>query len=648
MIQVNHVSYSYQEKEVLKDISVSFPDNGFVVLLGKSGSGKTTFLSLLCHVLSLQKGEIKGNEREKISLVFQSSLLLPYLSVKDNVSFPLLLKNKNDIDIKVKESLMKVGLEGFEDRDVTTLSGGEKMRVSIARALVLDKPVLILDEPTGQLDEKTSLDIYSILKEIAKDHLVLMVSHDEKNSFLLADVLYELKDGRLNVLKTDDSKSDRTTDQREKEKSKSISLRNALSLQWKYIRSKKRRVILSCLFLVLNLTLVYFSLVINSNISSFMSSIAKEHYGYETLKVQQKVKIAEEGHLSLEKYAIPEKEIREKYYLSNAYPSLSYFLPSSKEVLLCNKEVMTLFSPVIAQDESRIMKGRGFQNGDEVVVNQSFASEFEEEVLDKEFHFTYQVSFPLREIERDEILSFDYSFRIVGISKEKKLLNQPTVFYDYHSLFDSISRKKLEKASEEYQGDITLSSYLDIDKYKEEDYLSHEVLCYREDVSFYSSFKDNDDHMIFTNEAIKIEESVIDIVSSLLKVVFLFLVLNLLGACLSEFLIIYSLYIDNIRFFALLTIEENQKENKRMIIFTMSLLFFMCAGILLLVSSIVLSLLIDSLLESFYYPALMQGISLSYLLLLFVLVFLISLFSSYFALRRVKDDEVKEQLEGED
>lgn len=648
MIQVNHVSYSYQEKEVLKDISVSFPDNGFVVLLGKSGSGKTTFLSLLCHVLSLQKGEIKGNEREKISLVFQSSLLLPYLRVKDNVSFPLLLKNKNDIDIKVKESLMKVGLEGFEDRDVTTLSGGEKMRVSIARALVQDKPVLILDEPTGQLDEKTSLDIYSILKEIAKDHLVLMVSHDEKNSFLLADVLYELKDGRLNVLKTDDSKSDRTTDQREKEKSKSISLRNALSLQWKYIRFKKRRMILSCLFLVLNLTLVYFSLVINSNISSFMSSIAKEHYGYETLKVQQKVKIAEEGHLSLEKYAIPEKEIREKYRLSNVYPSLSYFLPSSKEVLLCNKEVMTLFSPVIVQDESRIMKGRGFQSGDEVVVNQSFASEFEEEVLDKEFHFTYQVSFPLREIERDEILSFDYSFRIVGISKEKKLLNQPTVFYDYHSLFDSISRKKLEKASEEYQSDITLSSYLDIDKYKEEDYLSHEVLCYREDVSFYSSFKDNDDHMIFTNEAIKIEESVIDIVSSLLKVVFLFLVLNLLGACLSEFLIIYSLYIDNIRFFALLTIEENQKENKRMIIFTMSLLFFMCAGILLLFSSIVLSLLIDSLLESFYYPALMQGISFSYLLLLFVLVFLISLFSSYFALRRVKDDEVKEQLEGED
>ena len=142
------------------------------------------------------------------------------------------------------------------------------------------------------------------------------------------------------------------------------------------------------------------------------------------------------------------------------------------------------------QDESRIMKGRGFQSGDEVVVNQSFASEFEEEVLDKEFHFTYQVSFPLREIERDEILSFDYSFRIVGISKEKKLLNQPTVFYDYHSLFDSISRKKLEKASEEYQSDITLSSYLDIDKYKEEDYLSHEVLCYKEDVSFYSSFKE--------------------------------------------------------------------------------------------------------------------------------------------------------------
>ena len=158
-----------------------------------------------------------------------------------------------------------------------------------------------------------------------------------------------------------------------------------------------------------------------------MSSIAKEHYGYETLKVQQKVKIAEEGHLSLEKYAIPEKEIREKYRLSNVYPSLSYFLPSSKEVLLCNKEVMTLFSPVIVQDESRIMKGRGFQSGDEVVVNQSFASEFEEEVLDKEFHFTYQVSFPLREIERDEILSFDYSFAL--------FLLHDFLTFQYHSTF---------------------------------------------------------------------------------------------------------------------------------------------------------------------------------------------------------------------
>ena len=648
LIQVNHVFYSYQEKEVLKDISVSFPDNGFVVLLGKSGSGKTTFLSLLCHVLSLQKGEIRGNEREKISLVFQSSLLLPYLNVKDNVSFPLLLKNKDEIDRRVKNALIKVGLDGFEERNVPTLSGGEKMRVSIARALVLDKPILILDEPTGQLDEKTSLDIYSILKEIAKDHLVLMVSHDEKNAFALADVLYELKKGQLNVLKTNGFESVQTTNNIKHKKSKSISLKNAMSLQLKYVKSKKGRVILSCVFLVLNLTLVYFSLVINSNISSFMSSVAKEHYGYETLRVKQRMKIAEEGHLSLERYSIPEKEQREKYHLTKAYPSLSYFLPFSKEVSLYNKEIETLFSPVIVQDESRIMKGRGFQNGDEVVVNQSFASEFNEDVLDKEIRFTYQVSFPLREIERDEILSFDYSFKIVGISKEKKLLNQPTVFYDYFSLFESISRKKLEKASEEYHSDINLSSYLDIDKYKEEDYLSHEVLCYAEDVSFYTSFKDNDDQMTFTNEAIQIEESVIDVVSSLLKIVFLFLVLNLLGACLSEFLIIYSLYIDNIRFFALLTIEENQKENKRIIVFTMSLLFFTCAGSLLLFSSIILSFLIDSVLTSYFYPPLMQGISFSYLLLLLILMFIISFLSSYFALRRVKEDEVKKQLEGED
>ncbi len=252
MIKVNHLVYSYQEKKVLNDISVVFPDSGFIVILGKSGSGKTTFLSLLCHVLPLQEGTIEGNERDRISYVFQSPLLLNYMDVKENISFPLLLRNEIDVDKKVEEALSNVGLEGYEKREVTTLSGGEKMRVSLARSLVLDKEVLILDEPTGQLDEKSSLSIYSILKEISKAKLVIMVSHDERNSFELADSVYELEEGRLVTIseKKEDSKYIQKGSQ-EKKKEKHVSFRHALHLQYKYLKSKRTRILVSSLFIVI-------------------------------------------------------------------------------------------------------------------------------------------------------------------------------------------------------------------------------------------------------------------------------------------------------------------------------------------------------------------------------------------------------------
>ncbi len=648
MIRIKNLSYSYQEKKVLNDISVTFPDSGFIVILGKSGSGKTTFLSLLSHVLPLTEGTIEGNERECISYVFQSPLLLNYMDVKDNVSFPLLLRNELDIDKKVEDALKKVGMEEYEKRDVTTLSGGEKMRVSIARALVLDKDVLILDEPTGQLDENSSLVIYSILQEISKNRLVIMVTHDEKNSFELADYVYELKDGKLEARVEKKKESSKIKENKEEKKEKHVSFRNAIQLQFKYLKAKSKRILVSSLFLVLNLVLIYFSLAINNNLNPFLSSLSKEHYGYETLTVKEKVKIAQEGHLTLERYVIPEKEKRDSYQMSLVFPSLSYFLPSSREIQLGNKEEDCVLSPVLYQDENRIVKGRIAASEKEAVVNSSFVSAFQTDVLDKVIHFTYNVAFPVKEIEMEEILSFDYTFRIVGICKEKNLLNHPTLYYDYPSVREMIGDMKLEKTSKEYETDVYLSSYLDIDKYREEDYLSHEILFYSSDVSTFVEYVKNVENLHVTNQALSMEKSASEVMDSLLKVVFLFLFLNLLGAFLSEFLVIYSLYVDNIRFFSLLSVFENQRKNKRILVFALSVLFFLLNSIFLFFSICAISYLLDSLLFKLLYPTFFNGIILSYLMLLFLLVFFVSVLSSFLALKRIKENEVKEQLEGED
>lgn len=649
LIKINHLSYSYQDKKVLNDISVAFPDSGFIVILGKSGSGKTTFLSLLCHTLPLKEGTIEGNDRDKFSYVFQSPLLLPYMDVKDNISFPLLLKDEIDVDRKVKEVLKQVGLEDYEKRDVTTLSGGEKMRVSLARSLILDKEILILDEPTGQLDENSSKAIYSILKEISKSKLVIMVSHDEENSFQIADRLYELEQGTL-VLRTENKieSSSKLNQKQEEKKGRHIFFRKALSLQFQYLKSKRKRILISSLFLILNLALVYFSLSIKKNLPSFLTSLSKEYYGYETLKIKEKVKIAQEGHLTLERYVIPDKETREKYQMISIYPSLDYFLPATREISLNGKDEDCSFFPVFNHDETRIANGRTAQNEKEVVVNSSFVSAFGGGVLNSMIHFSYQVAFPVKEIEMEEIVSFDYIFRIVGICKEKKLLNNPTVYYDYASMNDYISQMKLEKTSKEYESDVYLSSYLDIDKYSEEDYLSHELLLYTQDVSFFVSLTKNEESLKITNQAITMETSALEVMDSLLKVVALFLGLNLLGAFLSEFLVIYSLYVDNIRFFALISVLENPKGNKMILIFALSVLFFLLDSILLLFSVSAISVLLDSILNRLLYPSFFHGVIFSYLILLFLLVFIVSVLSSFLALRKIKEDEVKEQLEGED
>lgn len=649
LIKINHLSYSYQDKKVLNDISVTFPDSGFIVILGKSGSGKTTFLSLLCHTLPLKEGTIEGNERDKISYVFQSPLLLPYMDVKANIAFPLLLKDETDVDRKVKEVLKQVDLENFEKRDVTTLSGGEKMRVSLARSLILDKDIIILDEPTGQLDENSSKAIYSILKEISKSKLVIMVSHDEENSFQIADKLYELEQGTL-VLRTENKigSSLKRNQKQEEKKGRHISFRKALSLQFQYLKSKRKRILISSLFLILNLALVYFSLSIKKNLPSFLTSLSKEYYGYETLKIKEKVKIAQEGHLTLERYVIPDKETREKFQMISIYPSLDYFLPATREISLNGKDDDCSFFPVFNHDQTRIANGRTAQNEKEVVVNSSFVSAFGGSVLNSQIHFSYQVAFPVKEIEMEEIVSFDYTFRIVGICKEKKLLNNPTIYYDYQSMKDYISQMKLEKTSKEYESDVYLSSYLDIDKYSEEDYLSHELLLYTHDVASFVSTTKNDESLKITNQAITMETSALEVMDSLLKVVALFLGLNLLGAFLSEFLVIYSLYVDNIRFFALISVLENPKGNKRVLIFALSVLFFLLDSILLLFSVSAISVLLDSILNRLLYPSFFHGVIFSYLILLFLLVFIVSVLSSFLALRKIKEDEVKEQLEGED
>ena len=185
--------------EALKKVNLSLPDTGLVFILGKSGSGKSTLLNMLGSLDDITSGDIlvdgaslsKLSERELnvyrsdyISVIYQNFNLFESDTVYENVlvGARLLGESKKALQPKIEEIIKKVDLEEKTHILVKNLSGGQKQRVAIARALVKNSKVLLADEPTGNLDTKNTKIIFDILKDISKEKLVVVVSHDMKSA----------------------------------------------------------------------------------------------------------------------------------------------------------------------------------------------------------------------------------------------------------------------------------------------------------------------------------------------------------------------------------------------------------------------------------------------------------------------------------
>ena len=205
ILNMKDVSYNYKNSKetILRDVNVNFELGKFYAIVGKSGVGKSTFLSLLAGLDVPVKGEIqfegvdiskKGyshHRRKQISLVFQNYNLIDYLTPMENVR--LVNKKAN------KEILLELGLDESQiNRNVMKLSGGQQQRVAIARALVSEAPIILADEPTGNLDESTALEIIEMLNKLAKSRnkCVIVVTHS-KAVAKAADYILEIKDKNL-------------------------------------------------------------------------------------------------------------------------------------------------------------------------------------------------------------------------------------------------------------------------------------------------------------------------------------------------------------------------------------------------------------------------------------------------------------------
>ncbi len=269
MLEIRGVTKVYEtggiRRTVLNKVSINFRISEFVAILGPSGSGKTTLLNIIGGLDHYTSGDLIINEKStkqfkdkdwdayrnhRIGFVFQSYNLIPHQTVLQNVRLALTLSgiNKRESIRRAKRALKDVGLSEHIYKLPAQLSGGQMQRVAIARALVNDPDILLADEPTGALDSETSIQIMNLLKKIAKNRLVIMVTHNPELADKYATRIVSLKDGKITSdsnsydgkIKTDLALAEANS----KSKKTKMSFVTALSLSLKNLLTKKWRTIL--------------------------------------------------------------------------------------------------------------------------------------------------------------------------------------------------------------------------------------------------------------------------------------------------------------------------------------------------------------------------------------------------------------------
>jgi ABC-type lipoprotein export system ATPase subunit/ABC-type antimicrobial peptide transport system permease subunit len=271
MIELKNVNKSFFEKTALTNISFKLPSKGIFFVVGRSGSGKSTLLNLIGGLDKPSSGELLVNglntasfkdkdwdeyRNKNVGFVFQEYYLQESLSVKENLLLPLELQKKSgDKEDKVKAALKAVNLTGFEERKVITLSGGEKQRVSIARAIIKNPLMVLADEPTGALDSKSGNEVFKILQDISREKLVLVVSHDLGFAKEYGEGIIELSDGKLISNNIPSSLENNDENKPIKIDKQHISFKETFLLAWHYLKEKPLRLIISILLSVTSLGL---------------------------------------------------------------------------------------------------------------------------------------------------------------------------------------------------------------------------------------------------------------------------------------------------------------------------------------------------------------------------------------------------------
>lgn len=296
MLTIKDLCKQYHTGELtqtaLDHVSLCLRDNEFVAILGPSGSGKTTLLNVIGGLDQYDSGDLIINgistkqykdkdwdsyRNHTIGFIFQSYNLIPHQTILANVELALTISgvSREERTRRAKQALTQVGLGEQSHKLPNQLSGGQMQRVAIARALVNDPDILLADEPTGALDSETSIQVMDLLKQVAKEKLVVMVTHNPELAHMYANRIVNLKDG---VIVSD---SNPVSFKEEKPVHKnlgktSMNFLTALMLSFNNLKTKKARTILTSFAGSIGIIGIALILSISTGVNAYISSIEKE------------------------------------------------------------------------------------------------------------------------------------------------------------------------------------------------------------------------------------------------------------------------------------------------------------------------------------------------------------------------------------
>ena len=288
----------------LDQVSLCFRRSEFVSILGPSGCGKTTLLNIIGGLDRYSAGELYIDGRptssyrdadwdayrnHTVGFVFQSYNLIPHLSVRENVEMALTLSgvSKSERRRRAEEAVAKVGLSAQADKRPNQLSGGQMQRVAIARALVNDPQIILADEPTGALDSVTSVQVMELLREIAADRLVIMVTHNRELAERYSTRIVTLLDGKVQSDSNPFAEGVINLGEPVKLKRTSMALWTALSLSFKNLTTKKARTVLTAFAGSIGIVGIALVLALSNGLTSFLNTMQREMLTNYPLQINQ-------------------------------------------------------------------------------------------------------------------------------------------------------------------------------------------------------------------------------------------------------------------------------------------------------------------------------------------------------------------------